>query len=336
MSSRASQRKVRICFAGSGGGHLRQLLQLIPEFPDQDYSILTERTSLSLSIVGDHPTRFVEYFHFGQRDVDGWPTFIASGLKNMLGTFWQFTRVKPDVVISTGSGSVLGTIVLNWLFRRKIVYIESIARVDQPSLFGRMVARFTDLFLVQWRPLESQYEAAKYCDPLIVEPYRAVDDRPLTFVTVGTSMPFDRMMTAIDELVASGKLEGPIKAQVGDTKNSFPAVACFDNCSYQELMETLEQSKLVICHAGTGSILGALSAGCKVVAMARRAHLSEHYDDHQLQIAAALEERGLIAVAKDENDLERAIEEALQLPDRRVTYKPETLAKEIKRFLDLS
>lgn len=335
MSPRSSRKRFRICFAGSGGGHLRQLLQLLPEFSDQDYSIITEKTCLSLSISGEHPTRFVEYFHFGQKELDGWRTFIFSGIKNLLGTIWHFSQVRADVVISTGSGSVLGLVILSWVFRRKFIYIESIARVDQVSLFGRMVMRYADLVLVQWPPLDGAFGKAKYCDPLSVESYHAVDKRPLTMVTVGTGMPFDRMVGAVNDLVKIGKLEKPVKAQVGGTNKHFDCIEYFAGCTHQELIEILEQSQLVICHAGTGSILEALNAGCKVVAMARRADLGEHYDDHQLQIASALEERGLIAVAKDENDVGRAIEQARQFPDRKVTYDPDSLAKEIKRFLGL-
>ena len=39
----------------------------------------------------------------------------------------------------------------------KVIYIESFARVNKPSLTGRLVYNFSDLFMVQWEDMLKEY-----------------------------------------------------------------------------------------------------------------------------------------------------------------------------------
>ena len=56
----------RLCLAGSGGGHVRQLLDLEPVWSAYDYFFVTEESALGESIARDHPARFVDHYSFGQ------------------------------------------------------------------------------------------------------------------------------------------------------------------------------------------------------------------------------------------------------------------------------
>jgi beta-1,4-N-acetylglucosaminyltransferase len=44
----------------------------------------------------------------------------------------------------------------------KIVYVESIARVETLSLSGRLLYRTADHFLVQWPQLQAKYPRAQF------------------------------------------------------------------------------------------------------------------------------------------------------------------------------
>jgi len=69
---------------------------------------------------------------------------------------------KPDVVISTGAGVVVFFCVFAKLMGAKLVFIESMAKVEKPTLTARMLYPFADLFFVQWPGLLKFFPKAKY------------------------------------------------------------------------------------------------------------------------------------------------------------------------------
>lgn len=69
---------------------------------------------------------------------------------------------KPDVIVSTGALATVPACLLVKLHRGKVVYIESFARAKSPSLTGKLLYRFSDLFIVQWRSLLECYPRAIY------------------------------------------------------------------------------------------------------------------------------------------------------------------------------
>jgi len=305
-----SNKKTKLCFVASGGGHLRQLLQLSPLYKEFSYYFITEKTPLGEYLCDQHQTLFVPHFAFGQRRTKGWFFFLFSGIKNLLISTWLFIKERPDIIISTGAGAAFFTLLWGYIFRKKIIYIESIARVTKVSLFGTLAARFTGLCIVQWPGLIKELKGAQYCSPLVVKDIENDSEREGILITVGTVMPFDRMVSGVSLLKKEGRLSGPIVAQIGNSKTKFEGIDAFESCSFAELNERMNIADIVICHGGSGSILGALKAGCHVIAMARKHEYGEHYDNHQTDITNAFWEMGLISVAKDENDLWRAIEEA--------------------------
>lgn len=69
---------------------------------------------------------------------------------------------KPDIVISTGAGVVVFFCVFAKLFGAKLIFIESMAGVERPTLTARMLYPFSDLFIVQWEGLLKYFPKAKY------------------------------------------------------------------------------------------------------------------------------------------------------------------------------
>ena len=53
------------------------------------------------------------------------------------------------------------------LFGKKIIYIESLAKIDSLSVTGRNVYKFADKFYVQWETLANKYEKAEYIGRLM-------------------------------------------------------------------------------------------------------------------------------------------------------------------------
>lgn len=76
-------------------------------------------------------------------------------------------KENPDVVISTGAAAAVPICYAAKMFGKKIIFIETIAAVDKPSLSGRAIYPIADLFVIQWKNLKKYYERAFYGGPLV-------------------------------------------------------------------------------------------------------------------------------------------------------------------------
>lgn len=124
----------------------------------------------------------------------------------------------------------------------------------------------------------------------------------MIFVTVGSSDPFDRMVRAVDEWAASrGRTD--VFAQIGKAQYEPRHIAAVPFLSPVEFRERVRAARLLVAHAGMGSIITALEAGRPIIIMPKRAQLGEHRSDHQVATAKRLGQRQGITVAWDEKDL---------------------------------
>jgi UDP-N-acetylglucosamine:LPS N-acetylglucosamine transferase len=69
---------------------------------------------------------------------------------------------RPDVVITTGASVVVFFTLFAKLLGAKLIFIESMAKVTQPTLTARLLYPFADLFLVQWPKLLKFFPRAKF------------------------------------------------------------------------------------------------------------------------------------------------------------------------------
>lgn len=117
----------------------------------------------------------------------------------------------------------------------------------------------------------------------------------MIFITLGSQkFQFNRLLKAVDELVAAGKIKDEVFAQIGysDYKpTNYKYEQFLDREKFSQIMDKAE---IVITHGGTGAIIGAVKKGKKVIAVPRLARYGEHVDDHQLQLVGQFKELNLI------------------------------------------
>lgn len=124
----------------------------------------------------------------------------------------------------------------------------------------------------------------------------------MIFLTVGSSDPFDRIVRAVDEWAASrGRTD--VFAQIGRAQYEPRHIEAVPFLSPSEFRERVRAARLLVAHAGMGSIITALEAGRPIIVMPKRARLGEHRNDHQVATAKRLGQRPGITVAWDEKDL---------------------------------
>lgn len=145
---------MKILFTSSSGGHLEELLQLNSIIIDNESYILTERNEKNLS-------KFKENFLLNQINRKE-KSFFIHFLKLFFISSKIYKRIKPDVIISTGALVTVPICIIGKLHHKRIIYIESFARVNSPSLTGKIMYKFADEFIVQWKDMLKYFPKAHY------------------------------------------------------------------------------------------------------------------------------------------------------------------------------
>lgn len=106
----------------------------------------------------------------------------------------------------------------------------------------------------------------------------------MIFVTVGSrNYPFDRLFKKLDELYEDGTLTDQMFAQIGTSAYKPKHYEYKDFISQEEFLEKVQEADIVVSHGASGSIMKALNAGKKVIAVTRLEKYGEHINDHQIQ-----------------------------------------------------
>lgn len=301
------RRPIRICLAGSGGGHVRQLLDLQPLWSQHDYFFVTEDTALGQTLTQAHRAYLVPHFAWGQARLGAPFRMIAAAARSFMISAATMLKERPAIIISTGAGAVFFAVVWAKILGARVVIIESFARFEGPSLFGRLAGPLADDLIVQSPKLKAAHPRAHVFDPLRILPIAPPAKEDLIFATVGATLPFDRLVESVAELIRDGTIPQRIIVQIGIGGVAPDGMAVVETLPFDEVQTLLNDASIVICHGGTGSLITALRAGCHVIAMPRRADLGEHYDDHQSEITEAFSKRDLIQVANSVNELREAL-----------------------------
>jgi beta-1,4-N-acetylglucosaminyltransferase len=145
-----------VCVVCSAGGHLSEALAATSLVEGARYFVTFDEPHVRSRLEGE------EAYYVVDPHVS--PLLY---LRNAWQSLKIFLRKRPEVVVSTGAGIALATCILAKLFGRTLIFVESGARVATPSRTGKLVYRFADLFIVQWRPLLKHYPKAIYGGPLL-------------------------------------------------------------------------------------------------------------------------------------------------------------------------
>lgn len=129
----------------------------------------------------------------------------------------------------------------------------------------------------------------------------------MIFLTVGThTSGFNRLVDAIDDWAAGH--DEPVVAQIGSSTSEPAHCRWFRFAPPAEIGRLIDEARVVVSHAGAGSLLGAIMSGRPVIAVPRRAIHGEVADDHQLELCDALGAAGLVQPVLDLADLGTALD----------------------------
>lgn len=149
----------RVLFISSTGGHLSELMQLKPIFSKYDYNIITEKTDTTIKLKKEYGDK-INYLVYGARNYM-W-SYIFKFPYNILKSFFLYLKIRPDVIVTTGAHTAVPMCYIGKLFKKKVIFIETFARVNSTSMSGRMINKIADKFLVQHEEMLKVYENSVY------------------------------------------------------------------------------------------------------------------------------------------------------------------------------
>lgn len=295
----------------STGGHLKELHHLHRRLAGVEgpYRWVTFDTPQSRSLLAGEEVEFVRFV--GDRD--------ALNAVRSLGEARRLTSDPAvEAVISTGASVAVPYIVMGRARGLRCCYVESAARLDGPSLSGRLLSRIPGVGLVTqcrgWAGGRWRYGGSVFDSFECAELEAAGERLDKIVVALGTTAEaFPRIVRRLKQIVPP---EAEVLWQTGNTDPAEVGVPGHYMLPERELSEAMREADAVVCHAGVGNALAALEVGkCPVIVPRRLAH-AELVDDHQVQIARELGDRGLAVVAEAD---EVTREDLLQASQRRVS-----------------
>lgn len=149
----------KVIFISSTGGHLSELLQLKPLFAEYDFHLITEKTKSTLSMKQEYASR-MHYLVYGTKS--NLLTYLFKFSFNVLKSFWLFLKIRPQVVVTTGTHTAVPMCYIAKLFKRKVIFIETFANSITATESGKMVYPIADVFVVQWESMLENYPKAVY------------------------------------------------------------------------------------------------------------------------------------------------------------------------------
>jgi UDP-N-acetylglucosamine transferase subunit ALG13 len=153
----------------------------------------------------------------------------------------------------------------------------------------------------------------------------------MIFVTVGSSeQRFDRLLRSVESLSAGERLV----VQHGASTIRPAGADCVDFLPFSDLLAHMREARVVITHAGVGSVLTALTLRKRPVVVPRRRRFGEAVDDHQVELARRLAGRDLVVLVEDPEDLPPLLSDLPEEAATARTPQAETaLTRELRAYL---
>lgn len=144
---------MKVLLVCSPGGHLQQMLALKCAWegaqrswvtlPGADVGYLLEGEDVTLA---HGPTN----------------RSLVNLMRNLVIAWRVLRHARPDAILSTGAGLAVPFFLVGKLLRIRLVYVESVTRIESLSLSGRLVYPLADRFFVQWPAAAERLRRAEY------------------------------------------------------------------------------------------------------------------------------------------------------------------------------
>jgi UDP-N-acetylglucosamine:LPS N-acetylglucosamine transferase len=155
---RRRRERVDLLLACSAGGHLLQLLALREAWEGLSRAWVTDDATDAHSLLRGERV----FFAYGPPNRS-----VRNVVRNVVLALRLARRLRPRVVVTTGAGTAVPFAWACRLRRARVVYVESLSRIDEPSLSCRLIAPAADRVYVQWPELRKALPRARYAGTVL-------------------------------------------------------------------------------------------------------------------------------------------------------------------------
>lgn len=317
----------RLCLAATPGGHLAELESFAGSLSQVDRFLVTIPSTHSSSVLPGVRRYFVRR---GERNP-------INFLVNAIQAIFILVKEKPDAIISTGAGDTLPLLFAGVFLGIPIVFVESMARVHQPSLTGRLIRVWADLTIVHWSSLRGSYRRCVVATPPLGPAPRRLNLplNPRIMVLTGTGpRGFNRLIEGIDQMVGQGRLASNVFAQIGTSDYLPKHIAYVRFLSHEDLVLAMSAADVVVTHDGAGSIAEALRAAKPTIVVPRNYRLGELTYRSDAELAKHLANLGWVAIVEDPRTIPQAINLLREPAHPPVSIPGKSAGQLINEFLD--
>ena len=153
---------MKICLSFATGGHLDQIMSLFDVFEDHDIIFITTQTIITKDLENISKVYYIPHG----------PKLTSTPLDYLiLGFYYAYLFIpsikimfkeKPDLIIGCGGEATVDLFYLAKIMGKHVMYLESLARINNISKTGMLVYHISDLFLVQWKSLCKNYSKSRF------------------------------------------------------------------------------------------------------------------------------------------------------------------------------
>ena len=155
----------------------------------------------------------------------------------------------------------------------------------------------------------------------------------MILITIGTQLPFDRLIRIMDELAP--QLDEEIIAQIRGRDCKPRHIKTVDLLPPDKFAALFDRARIVVSHAGIGTILMALQKDKPIIIFPRIAALGEHRNEHQLATAKRFQKMGVLNVAWDEKELAEMLLGGKLAPQKHIgSVAAPSLIRAVEDFID--
>lgn len=142
---------VKVALVSSVGGHLTELLALRSAYEDlPHFYVFNDETQFT-------PPEGVAVYTVAHAERD------ARVLWNLVEFARIFAKERPTVMLSTGAGPAVPAALVAKAMGIRVVYVETVAATEKPTLTGRLMQPLADAFFVQWPSLLAKLKGSRHC-----------------------------------------------------------------------------------------------------------------------------------------------------------------------------
>jgi UDP-N-acetylglucosamine:LPS N-acetylglucosamine transferase len=158
--------RAEVLLVCSTGGHLLQLLALRGAWADFSRVWVTFDKTDARSLLAEERVVFAH----GPTNRNFGLVAVRNLLRNLVGAARLLRVVRPRVVLTTGAGVAVPYAWIGRALGARVVYVESLTRIEAPSLSCRLIAPVASRIYAQWPELTESVPRARYLGSVVSGP----------------------------------------------------------------------------------------------------------------------------------------------------------------------